>query len=102
MPVRLLVAVAVDWLKALVNRPVAPLLTAADLAALASAAPESLLALLSELLVEVVGTDVLVVVVVDVLSPITEDWSLTAKAPPLKPNATATAEAKSVFFMKSP
>ena len=69
MPVRLLVAVAVDWLKALVKVPVEPLLTAAERAALASAAPERLLELLSVLVVlEVLA--VLELVLVLVLSPI--------------------------------
>jgi hypothetical protein len=67
VPVRLLVAVAVDWLKALVNVPVEPLLTAAERAALASALPERLLALLSVLVVLEV---LLELVLVLVLSPI--------------------------------
>jgi hypothetical protein len=107
----------------LVKVPVEPLLMATERAALALAAPEFLLVLLSfalevsvlvlllllmsVLTFVVVGALVFVSVLVAVLVllPTTVAWStslVVANAAPLKPNATAMAEAKSDFFMIPP
>jgi hypothetical protein len=95
VPLRLLLAVAVVTLKALLNVPEDPLFSAAERAALAAALPDRLFRLLSELL----SVDVLVLA----LLPVVLCWSVVfANAIPLKPNATATAEARSVFFMEPP
>jgi hypothetical protein len=101
VPLRLLLAVAVVTLKALLNVPVEPLLSAAERAALAAAAPDLLLRLLSDGFA--VDVFVAVLVLVLVLLPVVLCWSVVlADATPLKPNATAMAEARSVFFMKPP
>ena len=130
-PLRTLLAVAVDWLKASLNMPVEPLLRAADCAPAAKAAPELLLVLLSllsavelevelELVLDVdVDVDellllVLVGVVLMLLSvcvatlllvpPLSVNWVLATceNAVLLNPNAIAMAETMSDFFMEPP
>jgi hypothetical protein len=122
-PLRTLLAVAVDWLKASLNMPVEPLLRAADCAAAVKAAPELLLVLLSllsavELEVDVdVDVNVLLLSVVAVfmllsvceatlllVPPLSENWVVATceYAALLNPNAIAMAETMSDFFMEPP
>ncbi|MCJ7799941.1 MAG: hypothetical protein MUP33_09350 [Polaromonas sp.] len=105
----MLLAVAFVTLNALLNDPEDPLLSAAERAALAAAAPDLLFWLLSDgfavdvLVAVLVLVLVSVLVLVLVLSPVVLCWSFVfANAAPLKPNATAMAEARSVFFMEPP
>jgi hypothetical protein len=124
-PLRTLLAVAVDWLKASLNMPVEPLLRAADCAAAVKAAPELLLVLLS--LLSAVELEVVLAVDVDVnvlllsvvavlmllsvceatlllVPPLSENWVVATceYAALLNPNAIAMAETMSDFFMEPP
>ena len=116
-PLRLLLAVAVVWLKAFEKLPVDPLLSATERAALARAAPELRLLLWSLLSLVVVLESVFVLVLVllfvllsckasavsEALAPPPDCVFVSASpGPAATPRASATAEARSVLFMESP